>query len=287
MVRGKQKKVHRTLGAGRWFPANHGALESMVNTYIDAATVPPIEGRIVGAISPHAGYVYSGSVAGYTFRAIRDNIKAGHKPDTVVVLGFSHRGGFEGVALLDGDAIETPMGALRLDAEAGRALARGNGRIEFNETPHHGEHSAENQIPFVRAVLPKCGLVVGLVGDHEEETRKQLVSGLKRLARKCSLLVIASSDLLHDPDYELVVETDRETLGLLSGMDVDGLLSRWSYASQPCCGIGPVAASMQFALSEGCRQGTVVHYRNSGDDFPESRGEWVVGYGACVFAAPA
>jgi AmmeMemoRadiSam system protein B len=65
------------------------------------------------------------------------------------------------------------------------------------------------------------------------------------------------------------------------------LLKSWSYGHQVCCGIGPVVSALRFAQSQGCTQGVLLHYRNSGDDFPESRGNWVVGYGAVVFSAAA
>jgi AmmeMemoRadiSam system protein B len=70
----------------------------------------------------------------------------------------------------------------------------------------------------------------------------------------------------------------------IAAMDDRGLNARWSPGFQVCCGIRPVTTAILFAREEGCRAGKALAYRNSGDDYPESRGEWVVGYGACVFA---
>jgi len=275
------KQIRQVWGAGRWFPGGREELQAAVNGYMDAASPPAVSGRIVAAIAPHAGYPYSGPVAGYTFRALRD---AESRPATVVVLGFSHRGGFPGVALLDGDVLRTPLGDAVLDVDAARVLAAGSDRIVEDARPHRGEHSAENQVPFVQAALPDARLVVGLIGDHRDETLDELVAGLRKLAERKPIMVLASTDLLHDPDYELVSRTDRKTLELIANLDDAALLRQWDYGNQICCGIGPVVAAIRFAKTRGEADGTLLHYRNSGDDHPESRGNWVVGYGAVVFA---
>jgi AmmeMemoRadiSam system protein B len=276
--------VRRANGAGRWFPAGRPQLQAMVRRYIEAAEVPPLDGPVVAAIAPHAGYVYSGKVAGYTYRAIRDGA-AGNGPASVLVLGLSHHGGFRGVALMDGDAIETPLGRTPLDRAGADMLAAATPRIFRDYGPHAVEHSAENQIPFVQTALPDAALVVGLVGDHDAQTLDALHAALAAWRRRQPILVVASSDLLHDPDDRRVRRTDEATLQTITRMRRAELQDNWDYSRQTCCGIGPVLAAMRFAESQGCAQGTLLCYRNSADDFPESRGNWVVGYGAVVFCA--
>jgi len=284
--KGSERVVRRAFGAGRWFPGDGNELKSMVDGYMENARVDKVRGRIVGAIAPHAGYIYSGKVAGYTFRAIKDNAAKWGRPEVVVVLGLSHRGGFQGVAIMDGGAIKTPLGEALLDKEAAEILAAKSPRIYFDYRPHVGEHSAENEIPFVQRALPETKLIIGLIGGHDPRTLDDLVRGLDALSKKKKILVLASSDMLHDPNYDLVTKTDRNTLEMVRSMDYAGIRKDWDYSRQILCGIGPVVAVMRFAELEGCKQGTVLQYRNSGDDFPESRGRWVVGYGSAVFAAP-
>ena len=282
------RRILRTaLGAGKWFPGNRQELETVVAGHINGAGVPPARGRIVGAISPHAGYLYSGAVAGHVYRAIRDNAATLGAPQTVVVLGFSHRGAFRGVALMDGSAFVTPMGAMPLDAEAAAFLAATDPRIAPDYRPHQGEHSLENQVPFVQAALPETALVMAMVGGPDAAIMDALATALTRLGERKRLLVIASSDMLHDPDYDKVRRTDQATLRRVSAMDDMGLLRSWDYTQQVFCGIGPVVTAMRFARQQGVTGGTVLQYRNSGDDYPESRGQWVVGYGAVAFAVPA
>jgi len=286
MGKGSEGIVREALGAGRWFPGSERELKAMVEGYMENARAIKVNGRIVAAIAPHAGYVYSGKVAGYAFRAIRDNAETWGRPDTVVVLGIGHRGGFQGVALMDGDVLRTPLGDAVLDPAGADVMAATSARIYVDYRPHAGEHSAENEVPFVQAALPGVPIIVGLVGDHDPRTLDDLVGALDALSAKKTVLVVASSDMLHDPDYNLVTRTDKETLKLVEAMDHAGIRKGWGYSRQTFCGIGPVLAAMRFAQGKGCLEGTVLIYRNSGDDFPESRGRWVVGYGAVVFAVP-
>ena len=280
----EQRRVRTALGAGRWFPADRQELGAMVSRFVDAADVPTLDGRLVSVISPHAGYEYSGAVAGYAFRAAREEAARHGTPEAVVILGFSHRTAFRGVTLLDGTAFATPLGLTPLDTEAAGLMTAADPRITLDHRPHVGEHSAENQVPFVQTVLPEAALVLAIMGGPDPTLAGMMASVLGRLASRKKVLVVASSDMLHDPDYERVCATDRATLTHVEALDSDGLREAWSYERQVFCGIGPVTAAMQFARQQGCTKGTVLRYRNSGDDHPESRGQWVVGYGAAAFA---
>lgn len=278
--------VLKALGGGRWFPGDKQTLGKMIDGFVNNAEIPKIEGRLVSVIAPHAGYQYSGKVAGFTFRAIKDYATGTNMPETVVVLGASHRMAFKGVAVMDGDSFETPLGATPLDRSAAGILTTGRRLIRLDSAPHMGEHSAENEIPFVQKTLPGAKLVVAIVGDHTGETLAQLVSALVELAGKKKILVVASSDMLHSPDYDFVSKTDRQTLKKVAALDTRGIMDDWSGDHQVFCGVMPVLAAMQFAEAQGCKTGTVLHYRNNGDDDPSSRGNWVVGYGAAVFSVP-
>jgi AmmeMemoRadiSam system protein B len=277
--------VRRALGAGRWFPGDRAELRRLVEQYLDDAQVPALPGTLVGGIAPHAGYVYSGAVAGHTFRALRDRAAAGAGPETLVILGFSHRQAFQGVALMDGEALATPLGEAPLDVEATEFLADRCAGAGRDYAPHAWEHSAENEVPFAQVAVPGARLVVALMGDREPATVACLARALDELAAERPLAVVASSDMLHDPHYELVTRTDRHTLEQVVALDADGLRRAWSPSRQVFCGLAPVLTVMAFARARGVRKGTLLAYRNSGDDFPESRGEWVVGYGAVGFAA--
>ena len=277
-------RTRRTYGDGRWFPRNGVELRRVVDHYIDTAQTPPVQGRIVGGMAPHAGYRYSGAIAGHTFRALRDNTADFPEPITVLVLGFTHRERFPGVALLDGDAIETPLGRVELDREGAAVMVKQSDAVCFDSGPHAGEHSAENEIPFLQVALPTAPLIVALMGSHDASARAAVLDALAALSAQRRVVVLASSDMLHDPSYEHVSQTDRDTLETIRALRSNDLLNAWSTNHQPICGLGPVTVALTYAQSQGCTRGTLLRYCNSGDDFPESRGNWVVGYGSFVFA---
>ena len=200
----EQRRVRTALGAGRWFPADRRELSDMIGRFVDAAEVPALTGRMVAVIAPHAGYEYSGQVAGYAYRAIRDDAARHGPPDTAVILGFGHRAAFRGVALMDGTALATPLGLTPLDTEAAAQMTAADPRITLDYRPHVGEHSAENQAPFVQAVLPGTALVLALMAQPDPALAEMLAAVLGRLAARKKVLVVASSDMLHDPDYDRV-----------------------------------------------------------------------------------
>ncbi len=170
--------VREAQGGGRWFPGEENVLRQMVGDYLEKARTPTNMGRIVAAIAPHAGYVYSGKVAAYTFRALRNAASGSNAPETIIILGFTHQEGFRGVAIMDGDSIKTPLGITPLDKDAAAILVKDRPKLFVAYPPHAREHSAENEIPFVQAALPKAKLVVALVGDHDLKTLEELVAGL-------------------------------------------------------------------------------------------------------------
>ncbi len=280
--------VFQAQGAGRWFPGDGHTLAALVDQCLAAADpaahAPPPAG-IVGLIVPHAGYAYSGPIAAQAYRALEEDARS-HPPDAVVVLGFSHRESFAGLALLDADALRTPLGDARLDRDAIRWLTAQGPVFHASPDPHRGEHSAENQVPFLQRVLPGVPLVMALFGRQDAATVAGALAGLEALGRLRRLVLVASTDLLHHADDRLVARTDADTLECLRAMDAPGLMRRWTPEHQVCCGPGPVQTVMAWSAARGCRAGRVLGYCHSGDIEPACRGHWVVGYGAVAYAVP-
>jgi len=277
--------VFRTRGDGRWFAGEGRQLRAQVEAFIAAADGGVGGGVALAAgIAPHAGYAYSGGVAGYTYRALRESALQGNGPELVVVLGFSHRVPFEGVAWLDADAIRTPLGDLAADRAFMDRVRDTLPGVFLDVELHDGEHSAENQLPFIQVALPGVPVATGLIGGHAAGQPEALAAALRKAADGRRLFVLASTDLLHDADYDRVKTSDACTLQMMERLDSEGLNKAWSYGTQICCGIGPVLTALATARLAGCRHGQRLFYCNSGDIDPSGRGQWVVGYGSMVFA---
>ena len=153
--------VRHPGGAGFWYPADPKALADEVNRYMASAKAAEAPGKIVALVSPHAGYRFSGPVAGAAFKQVQ-----GCHYDTVVVVGLSHRTPIRKATVFDGDAYETPLGRLPVDKEVAQSLLAQREVFEFNRSAHAtqpprfesgGEHSVENQVPFLQEQITGHG----------------------------------------------------------------------------------------------------------------------------------
>ena len=154
--------------AGSFYPADAGELTRMIDALLAKAPVAPIPG-LVAVVSPHAGYIYSGPVAAYTYAALK-----GHKIARVVVIAPSHYDAFPFSSVYDGAAYLTPLGPVPVDRTFAAQLAKSNRWIQLSSRGHlnygdHGEHAIEVQLPFLQRVLGQFELVPVIMGDQSYE----------------------------------------------------------------------------------------------------------------------
>lgn len=275
--------------AGTFYPLSAETLRADVRRYLEEAPATSSSAELTALIVPHAGYVFSGPVAGYAYRALE-----GKSYDTVVVVGPSHRVPFEGVALSGRQRWATPLGEMEVDRAACDAIAKGCRSARVSDGPHGPEHSIEVQLPFLQTVLGSPKLVPVLMADFSPETCDSLARALADWARGRSVLLVASSDMSHYPAYEEAVRVDGETLKAIQTLDpakvaetTKRLMSQRVRGLTTClCGEGPVRAVLAAARLLGADQAKVLRYANSGDVPQGSRGE-VVGYCAVAIYRPA
>ncbi len=268
--------------AGSFYPAQASRLRAMVTRFL--AHVPDLNpgGTIVAAMAPHAGYGYSGQVAAYTHKLIRD------VPfDTIVIIGHdAFRGGVAYPCSVDD--FETPLGRVPVDREMVAALeARHPGiqdRCEFQD------HTVEVQLPFLQVTRKKFKIVPMLFGDPTPENARILADAIRATAGHRKVFVLASTDMSHYPGYDDARKLDLATLDVLKQLDPKRLfdhLVRARRSGMPglrtaMCASGGVLTAMMVARAEGADQVTVLKYANAGD-VPQGDKSRVVGYGAALF----
>lgn len=252
--------------AGLFYPEEPGELRAMLGDFLRAAADPDLVPKAI--IAPHAGYIYSGPVAGTAYAHVRP---ARGTIRRVVLLGPAHRVGFRGLALPSVDFFRTPLGRVALDKQAAAALAD-LPQVRVFDAAHAQEHSLEVHLPFVQEVLGECTLVPLAVGEAEAEEVSEV---LERLWGGPETLVVVSSDLSHYYDYDTARRLDAATSRAIEELRYEDL----DYES--ACGYLPVSGLLHVARQRAMRAKT-VDLRNSGDTAgPRDR---VVGYGAYVFA---
>ncbi|HKZ85587.1 MAG TPA: AmmeMemoRadiSam system protein B [Anaerolineae bacterium] len=275
--------------AGTFYPADPIELTRMIDGYLAQATTSEIEPSIL--IAPHAGYVYSGPVAAFTFKAL-----AGRACDGVIVLGFNHAQSYEfdGASIwLDG-AWRTPLGDAPIDSALARSIRSAEDSFYTGRDAHATEHSIEVMLPFLQRVLPGQSFVPVSIGRPTLDNCRALADGLARAIEGKTIFVVASTDLSHYPPYEGAVMVDRETVAAVLSLDplaLEAIVEDVHRRDVPnlytrMCGQGPVLTAMMLARRIGAERAELLRYSNSGD-VPEGGRDRVVGYAAIEFSKGA
>lgn len=262
-----EQTVRPPAVSGLFYPSEQAVLQQQVSRFL--ANAGTTEGPAPKAlIAPHAGYQFSGAVAGEAYapvRAIAERIKR------VILLGPSHRVPFRGIAASSADCFATPMGNVPVDQSTQAALVARHSDVVYREDAHEREHGLEVHLPFLQALLDDFSVIPLVVG---ETTPEEVGTLLEELWGGPETLVAISSDLSHFMDYNSAVKRDRatsEAIGNLRYEDVrDG----------DACGRHPINGLLWLARQKGL-EGQTLDLRNSGD--AGAPRDSVVGYGAYVF----
>jgi len=263
--------------AGLFYPAQAEKLTSLVQTLIDEANTGSSDiADVRGLIAPHAGYVYSGSVAADAFRQL-----TGTAWDLVVILSPSHREMFRGISIYPGD-FETPLGIVRVDKKLVLELAAAHPLIQASWVGHRQEHGIEVELPFLQTVIGDFELLPIVMGTQDWDTCQLVVENLWPLIRSKRVLIVASSDLSHFHPQEDANVLDHVVVEDVEAYDSERFYRDIRTGRCEACGSGPILVTMELTRKLGSSRAQVVSYQTSGNvnrDYTE-----VVGYLAGVMS---
>ncbi len=258
------------------FRGDAAELGRRIDAMIAAAAPPGRDEAPLALVSPHAGYVYSGPIAAFAYRAVQ-----GRAYDTVVVIGPSHRDAFTGLSVYDTARFDTPLGEIPCDRELIKGLIGAHPNIGYRPSAHRDEHSLEVQVPFLQRALTNFKLVMVVAGGRDPEAEMKLVDVLVEYAKQKRLLVVASSDLSHYHGYAEANRLDAVALASIAALDTATLIGDIGAGRCEACGILPVLITMDYAKRLGAQRGLLLKQANSGDTAgPKDK---VVGYAALAF----
>lgn len=260
--------IRNAVVAGQFYPAQARELREDIEGYIEDSRSATIRSAEVsrGLIVPHAGYMYSGPVAGAGYACL-----TGLDPDecmTVVILAPSHHVWFKGAALPEADVFRTPLGDVSV-SDTAKILTEGSSVFTSSQA-HALEHSVEVQLPFLQVSLKDFRIIPLVLGDVDPAVlaRELLALNIGRM------VVVASSDLSHYEPYDAAVEHDHITIERIlkgEGGKLEG---------DDACGFMPIRTLLAMAHVRGWKS-RLVDYRNSGDTAGDKTA--VVGYASIVF----
>lgn len=280
--------LHRTAVAGQFYPAEPGFLErAITDCYthrIGPGEVPSAAPRsmtgVAGFVVPHAGYPYSGPVAAHSYH----RMAALGKPSVAVVLGPSHVGAGNSLALSAAARWDTPFGPIPVDEELGRRLCDSLPELAIDSNAHASEHSLEVQLPFLYNLFgPTLRLLPIAIADQSLETSERLGRALATNLTSSGAVVLASTDFSHYLPDEEARREDRHALDAITALDTEGLDSVIRSHDLSMCGPGPVIAMMTALHESGASERRLLAYATSGD----TSGDYsaVVGYAAIAVEA--
>ncbi len=265
--------------AGRWYPGEPERLAASVDGYLNAARLPKLEGEVVAVVAPHAGHLYSGPVAGYSFAAVR-----GLQLDIVAIVSPMHYPYPHPLLTTAHSAYETPLGVISIEKEVIESLSAelheslGFGLTAVRNDP---EHSLEIELPFLqRALTGEFRLLPVMVRDQSTRVSAALGKCLAKALKGRKALLVASTDLSHFYQQNTANSLDGEVLHQLEALDPQGILDVEAQGKGYACGKGALAAVLWAGRELGANRVQVLRYATSGDVTGDY--EQVVGYASAV-----
>jgi len=265
--------IRQPAVAGRFYPASAQHLRVEVESYTAATSSAPAQSRIpaLGCIVPHAGYMYSGHVAGAVYRRLE-------LPRRTVILCPNHTGMGEPLAIMSRGAWHTPLGDAPIDEELAAVLMQQMPLLSEDTEAHRSEHSLEVQLPFLQVLAPGFSFVPITVGTGNFEVLSALGVAIGNVLASESerVLIIASSDMNHYESDSVTRVKDGRAIEALLALDPRALYDVVREANISMCGYGPAVIMLTAARKMGAAKAELIRYATSGDISGDR--DMVVGY---------
>ena len=277
----EKQEIRFPAVAGTFYPAEPKQLAIEIDDYVNSATAAAIGGEMIGLIVPHAGYRYSGLIAGHAFKLLK-----AHTFDTVVLIGLSHHIPVHGAAVCASGLFRTPLGDIEINEEITSKILEQNDDVSNMTTAHQNEHCLEVQLPFLQRVIQPFQIVPILLQDDSAANVARLSASIATAVAGASVLIIGTTDLCHYPKYDDALRSDHVTIDALRSFDTDQMRNRikdylttHGINNLHCmmCSSGAVYTTIEVTKLLGADSIRILKAANSGD-IPEGGRSQVVGY---------
>lgn len=258
--------------AGRFYPRDRNILLEEVRSYLSPAAAA---GPALGCVAPHAGYIYSGAVAGAVFAKL-------DVPQRCIVLCPNHTGKGQPLSIMSSGAWETPLGSVPIDSSLADALKRRFPPLAEDTDAHRSEHAVEVQLPFLQARRQDFKFVPIALGVSQFDVLEQLGEAAADVIRAQDepILIVASSDMNHYESDRVTRAKDHKAIAPMLALDPRGLYDVVMNEDVGMCGFGPAVVMLTAARRLGATSAELVKYATSGDVSGDR--EMVVGYAGVI-----
>jgi AmmeMemoRadiSam system protein B len=258
--------------AGQFYPRNAKTLLADLHSYLSPPASPL---PALGCVVPHAGYMYSGHVAGAVYARLEI-------PPRCILLCPNHTGVGEPLSVMSEGAWETPLGTVAVDSNLASALMAQCRLLADNSDAHRSEHAIEVQLPFLQSKRPDFRFVPIAIGTRQYEALESLGHAIGEVlaARDDRVLVLASSDMNHYESDQVTRAKDHKAIQPILALDPRGLYDVVTHDHVSMCGYGPAVAMLVAARRMGATSAELIKYATSGDISGDR--DMVVGYAGVV-----
>lgn len=280
LVCGSKPFMRYPAVSGAFYASDAKGLRREVAQCLSDAALQVEKKERLAIVCPHAGYVYSGKTAAFSFAACSN---WGKKGITAVIIGPNHTGMGTPISVSFEDW-ETPLGMVECDSELADGIVKRSKIAKKDEIAHINEHSVEVQLPFLQVVCPSARFVAVCMGVQDKAAAEDLGRAIFEAANALGrdAVVVASSDFTHYESAEDAKKKDGAAIDFLRRMDWESFEKKMDSEDLSICGHGPIAAAMHYAKLSGAKSCELLKYTNSGEasgDF-----EQVVAYAALAIS---
>jgi len=264
--------IRNPVVSGQFYPASASQLGAMIEALVSEKAVKE---DVIGLVSPHAGYIYSGPVAGAVFSRVQFK-------DTFIIMGPNHTGRGKPLSIMTEGVWRTPLGEVEIDSELAKGILAASRHLAEDSVAHEYEHSIEVQLPFLQyfkgdvKIVP---IVLGYAGGAAyKEMGKEIATAIKGVNRE--VVIVASSDMTHYEPQEQAERKDAQAIAAIVDLNEDELLKRVDELNISMCGYAPTVSLISAARELGANEAELVRYQTSGD----TSGDYssVVGYAGII-----
>lgn len=258
--------------AGQFYPDNAQQLRKQVDGFLtDRQPCQPA----LGLMAPHAGYLYSGAIAGATFSSVEI-------PDSVILIGPNHQGLGESCGVYSSGSWQSPLGSVAIDNELAKAVIDSDPLLVADTVAHRYEHSLEVMVPFLSVLNPQVKVVPICLRPHPYHLLEQLAQALSRVIAgyKRPVLIVASSDMTHYESVDQAAKKDHYALDAVLNLDAKELYQRVTNSHISMCGMPAVVVMLLATKLMGAQHAELIRYGHSGEVTEDQTS--VVGYAGVV-----
>ncbi len=238
---------------------------------------PKRQNNIIGLISPHAGYMYSGPVAANGFY----KIALDGKPDTIIILGPNHRGFGEDISIMAEGKWKTPLGKLEIDTDIAENILKNSKTIKNDKKTHQYEHSIEVQLPFIQYIFGNNIKFVPICMTRQDiDTDIEIAKSICSSVVDKNILIVASSDFTHYEPQEYAENVDKQAINAILEFNPKKLYDMIYHQNLTMCGPGPITVMLNVCKILGAKKAELLKYATSGDI--TGMYDQVVGYASII-----